>query len=105
MALIVAPDLTRSSSSVGQAVELEVLGFGRHSVPTGTSAASDLRLRFFRRSIHRPNGPGDPSPGLRPEADALGKKGTSALRPERPREPGSTTRGWKSSRDLSGRTA
>ena len=24
----------------------------------------------------RPNGPGDPSPGLRPEADALGKIGT-----------------------------
>jgi len=25
-------------------------------------------------SIHRPNGPGDPSPGLRPQADALGKR-------------------------------
>src|SRR5436305_13183885 len=31
----------------------------------------------------RPNGPGDPSPGLRPEADALGKGAPPALRPER----------------------
>ena len=51
-----------------------------------TSAASDLML-----SIHRPNGPGDPSPGLRPKADALGNEGnkTPSWRPERPREPGS----------------
>src|SRR5947209_16359480 len=32
-----------------------------------------LERRLICRSTHRPNGPGDPSPGLRPEADALGK--------------------------------
>jgi mono/diheme cytochrome c family protein len=31
-------------------------------------------LRSVCRSTHRPNGPRDPSPGLRPKADALGKK-------------------------------
>jgi hypothetical protein len=35
---------------------------------------------------HRPNGPGEPSPGLRPQADALGRKGDQPPRPERPRE-------------------
>src|SRR3954466_16363633 len=43
---------------------------------------------FVDRSL-RPNGPGDSSPGLRPEADALGKGAPPSLRPERPREPGS----------------
>jgi hypothetical protein len=33
----------------------------------------------------RPNGPGERSPGLRPEADALGGEIANALRPERPR--------------------
>src|SRR5215210_3019748 len=37
-------------------------------------------------SSHRPNGPADPSPGLRPQADALGQ-GPSILRPIGPREP------------------
>ena len=35
----------------------------------------------------RPNGPGDPSPGMRPQADSLGPTATTVLRPERPREP------------------
>jgi len=35
----------------------------------------------------RPNGPGDLSPGLRPQADALGQQARPAPRPERPREP------------------
>src|SRR5215210_2795227 len=34
----------------------------------------------------RPNGPVEPSPGLRPEADALGEKGNQTTRPERPQE-------------------
>src|SRR5215217_9474831 len=34
----------------------------------------------------RPNGPAEPSPGLRPEADALGEKGNQTTRPERPQE-------------------
>src|SRR4051794_36407778 len=36
---------------------------------------------------HRPNGPTEPSPGLRPKADALGGKASEqSPRPERPRE-------------------
>src|SRR5436305_10429369 len=37
--------------------------------------------------LRRPNGPGDSSPGLRPQADALGGGTMKALRPERSREP------------------
>src|SRR5687768_2520980 len=36
----------------------------------------------------RPGGPAEPSPGLRPKADALGNQVTTSLRPVRPREPG-----------------
>src|SRR4029077_10503939 len=35
----------------------------------------------------RPKGSGDPSPGPRPKADALGKRAPPSLRPEGPREP------------------
>jgi len=52
----------------------------------------------------RPNGPGDSSPGLRPEADALGKQGPISRRPERSREPGwMGSNGKASSRGLTGR--
>src|SRR6266545_4793255 len=39
-----------------------------------------------RGSSPRPNGPAEPSPGLRPQADALGRKAIESSRPERPRE-------------------
>jgi hypothetical protein len=32
-------------------------------------------IPYLGLTTHRPNGPGDPSPGLRPKADALGNKG------------------------------
>ena len=35
---------------------------------------------------NRPNGSGEPSPGLRPEADALGRKHNKPKRPVGPRE-------------------
>jgi hypothetical protein len=35
---------------------------------------------------NRPNGPAEPSPGLRPKADALGQESHQDRRPERPRE-------------------
>jgi len=37
----------------------------------------------------RPNGPGERSPGPRPEADALGEEIDNAMRPEGPRDHGS----------------
>ena len=39
-------------------------------------------------SGHRPNGPGEHSPGLRPQADAPGEKSPDRRRPEGPRLPG-----------------
>lgn len=47
--------------------------------PAGTNPTN-------RASNDRPNGPGDTSPGLRPQVDALGFEESSNLRPERPRE-------------------
>jgi len=35
---------------------------------------------------HRPNGPGERSPGLRPQADTLGWRGQMGRRPEGPRD-------------------
>jgi hypothetical protein len=40
----------------------------------------------FRGRPTRPTGPGEWSPGLRPKADALGRKGDKPPRPARPRE-------------------
>ena len=57
-----------------------------------------MRNTLSEDQYYRPNGPGDSSPGLRPKADALGRKAPPSLRPERSREPGSTTRGRESSR-------
>ena len=41
---------------------------------------------FLSRVPPRPNGPVDPSPGLRPQADALGQQVPAVLRPDGPRD-------------------
>jgi hypothetical protein len=52
----------------------------------------------------RPNGSGEPSPGLRPQADALGSRGmTNSRRPERSREVSIPYLVGPGSRDPSGR--
>jgi len=47
--------------------------------PTSLYTSLPISLRRLRLHAldlaHRPNGPGDPSPGLRPKADALGNEG------------------------------
>src|SRR5436305_11799730 len=53
--------------------------------------------------LRRPNGPGDSSPGLRPQADALGGGTMKTLRPERSREPSSAHVTEPGSRGPSGR--
>ena len=49
-------------------------GAPRHNGPTGASPHANAA---------RPNGPTEPSPGLRPQAEALGKRTSTHLRPER----------------------
>ena len=92
----------------------------RSSPPEGDSRFPDLRqeLRSFAEATelaeaprcsyqNRPNGPGEPSPGLRPEADALGRKHNKPKRPVGPRELCSPSSALSSlgSRGLSGRMA
>jgi hypothetical protein len=48
----------------------------------------------------RPNGPAEPSPGLRPKADALGAGHPPNLRPDRPREHSDGEESWRTSRGL-----
>src|SRR4051812_20173448 len=57
---------------------------------------------FVDRSL-RPNGPGDSSPGLRPEADALGKGAPHRCGLKGRENPGPTRYGMEASRDPSGR--
>src|SRR6185436_14035834 len=75
-----------------------------HRIVTKTSAKPPILLDFPRKTAEvglvyrakqmcpspaqhiRPNGPAEHSPGLRPQADALGEKTTHRRRPERPRE-------------------